>query len=198
LANEYLFKEYELCFQQLRFYDERQESLLKYLCTLTASIATAEFAIYQFLHGATLAFFRCESFLSGLVFFATVLLFSANLQNRLYFVLVARQINALRAHLMEAAGDGFTKNQLYTSTSFPALKPLSVHTLLLVSTALISALFAGASIYGLLSASPYGPVAGTCTAAVVLVAEAGGGIAYLMSCGKKSADHAIHHQKAKG
>ena len=45
MAHEYLLKEYELCFEQLRFYDQRQESLLKYAITLTSAIATAQFAI---------------------------------------------------------------------------------------------------------------------------------------------------------
>jgi hypothetical protein len=31
MEHEYLLKEYELCFEQLRFYDTRHESLLKYM-----------------------------------------------------------------------------------------------------------------------------------------------------------------------
>jgi hypothetical protein len=98
MANEYLLKEYELCFEQLRFYDTRQESLLKYLCSLTAAVATAQFAVYQLLHGATAEFLTCEGLLSGLVFTATALLYLAMLQNRLYFVFVARQLNAIRGY----------------------------------------------------------------------------------------------------
>jgi len=44
MANEYLIKEYELCFEQLRFYDERHEKILTYTFNLTAAAATARFA----------------------------------------------------------------------------------------------------------------------------------------------------------
>jgi hypothetical protein len=128
MAHEYLLKEYELCFEQLRFYDSRQESLLKYMFSLTSAVATAQFAIYQLLQGPTVGFFKCQALLSGLVFIATLLLFSAMLQNRLYFVYIARQLNAIRGYLMGAEAPEFKNNQLYTSTNFPALKPFSVHT----------------------------------------------------------------------
>lgn len=196
MANEYLLKEYEFCFEQLRFYDSRQESLLKYLCTLTSAIATAQFAVYQLLHGATVEFYRCEAITSGLVFIATVLLFLAMLQNRLYFVFIARQLNAIRGHLMTVAAEGFTKNQLYTSTNFPALKPLSVHSFQLVGSALISSLFAGAASYGLMASWSMTSVfckAGIVTTAALIV-EVGGGIIHLLQ-GTKSADKAIHHSK---
>ncbi|MGA9061339.1 MAG: hypothetical protein WB341_06695 [Terracidiphilus sp.] len=197
MANEYLMKEYELCFEQLRFYDARQESLLKYLCSLTSAVATAQFAVYQLLRGATTQFLGWEGILSGLVFIGTVLLYLAMLQNRLYFVFVARQLNAIRGYLMEFAADGFVKNQMYTSTNFPALKPLSVHTLQLIGAALISSLFAGASVYGLfafLSCKLNILMAGQ-ACLLVLAVEVSGGMLHLHFQGRKSADKAIHHAK---
>ncbi len=117
-------KEYELCFEQFRFYDERNESILKYIFSLASAVATAQFAIYKLFGSATTNFFLCLAFLSGLVFLATLLLGMAMLQNRLYFVFVARQLNAIRGYLMKAEAAEF-ENQLYTSTKFPALKPFS-------------------------------------------------------------------------
>jgi hypothetical protein len=194
MANEYLLKEYELCFEQLRFYDTRQEGLLKYLCTLTSAVATAEFAVYQLLHGATVEFFSCLALLSGLVFIATTLLFIAMLQNRLYFVFVARQLNAIRGHLMEVAAEGFEKNQMYTSINFPALKSVSVHTLQLLGAALISAIFAGASAYGLAAmlGCKLKIVAAGGAALLVFVVEAAGGMVHLHFQGQGTADSAIH------
>jgi hypothetical protein len=52
---------------------------------------------------------------------------------------------------MEVAADGFTNNQMYTSTNFPALKPASVHSIQLLCAVLISSLFAGAAAYGSLA-----------------------------------------------
>jgi hypothetical protein len=199
VANEYLLKEYELCFEQLRFYDARAESLLKYLCTLTSSITLALFAIYQLEHGATAGFYKCESFLCGLVSVATLLLILAMIQNRLYFVYVARQLNAIRGYLMKIAADGFEDNQMYTSTDFPALKPASVHSIQLLCAVLISSLFAGASVYGISAGSnqlinQYSLVA---VVSIVFVAEVIVSFVSLKES-KKTADSAIHHISAKG
>src|SRR5208337_3891264 len=182
MAHEYLLKEYELCFEELRFYDTRNDNLLKYTFSLTSAVATAEFAVYQLLKGPTTGFFGCGAILSGLVFIATVLLFLAMLQNRLYFVYMARQLNAIRGYLMEVAAEGFTNNQLYTSTSFSALKPFSVHTFQLLGAALISSLFAGASAFAIRPAFGCKPhiAIGSWTSILVLAVEVTGGIRYLI------------------
>jgi hypothetical protein len=158
MANEYLLKEYELCFEQLRFYDTRQEGLLKYLCSLTAAVATAQFAVYQLLHGATAEFL-------------------------------------IRGYLMKVAAEGFEKNQMYTSTNFPALKPLSVHTFQLLGATLISSLFAAASAYGLFAflSEKLNVVMAGAAFLVVFIVEAGGGILHLHFQGRSTADRAIHH-----
>ena len=96
MGSEYLLKEYELSFEQLRFYDQRQESTLKYIFSLTSAAATAEFAVYRLSKGPTGSFFEFQASLSGLVFVASLLLFMSMLQNRLYFVYVARQLNSIR------------------------------------------------------------------------------------------------------
>lgn len=196
MAHEYLLKEYELCFEQLRFYDTRHESLLKYSFSLTSAVATAQFGIYQLLHGATAAFFQCGAFLSGLIFITSALLFLAMLQNRLYFVYVARHINAIRGYLMEVEAKGFKGNQMYTSTDFPALQPLSLQTLQILGTALISSCFAGASAFAIRPAMGGEPrlTLGIWILLLALLLEVGGAIAYLESSGRKPADEAIHRR----
>jgi hypothetical protein len=199
MTHEYLIKEYELSFEQLRFYDTRHESLLKYTFSLTSAVATAQFGVYQFLHGVTVAFFGLGAILSGLVFISTALLFLSMLQNRLYFVFVARQINAIRGYLMEVAAEGFNNNQMYTSTDFPALKPLSLQTLLIFLTALISSGFAGASAFAIRPAFGWEPrvAIGIWTWALVLVVEVSGAVIYLRLAGGKRADEAIHGKNYK-
>lgn len=196
MGHDYLLKEYELCFEQLRFYDQRNESILKYISSLASAAATAQFAIYQYLHSATVGFFRCQAFLSGLVFLATLLLGMAMLQNRLYFVFVARQLNAIRGYLMRVEAGGFKNNQLYTSTNFSALKPFSVHTFQLLGAVLISSTFAGITAYAIRPAlgdeACILPAALTCL--FVLAAEAVGGATYLYRSSKKTADEAVHRQ----
>jgi len=200
MGHDYLLKEYELCFEQLRFYDERHESILKYIVSLASAAATAQFAIYQYLHGANIAFFWSLALLSGLVFFSTVLLAMAMLQNRLYFVYVARQINAIRGYLIRVAAGGFRDNQMYTSTDFPALKPFSVHTFQLLGAALISSVFGGVMAYALRPAMGYKPciAAGVAVSFLIFAGEVGGGARYLATQGRKKADEAVHRRPAGG
>lgn len=199
MSNQYLLKEYELCFAQLRFYDDRHDNLLKYLFSLTSAVATAQFAVYKLLEGPTFGFFACQAFLSTVVFIATLLLYLAMLQNRLYFVYTARQLNAIRGFLMLSEASEFNNNQLYTSTDFLAFKLSSVHTFQLIGAALISSLFAGMSSFASFAVvcgdTPIS--AGIGLAVIIGIMEIAGGIKYLSNSGKKTADDAIHGSEKK-
>jgi hypothetical protein len=194
MANEYLMKEYELNFEQLRFYDDKYSNTLKYLYTLSSAVSTALFAVYKLPNFSSQDFFGCQLFLSIVVFVATLLLYLTMIQNRLYFVFTARQLNAIRKFLMDNAAGTFKNNQLYISTNFSALKPSSVHTFQLIGAALISSLFAGISAYAISPAFGQKP----CIAAAILIfilialVEIFGGFWYLVANSKKSADQAIH------
>jgi hypothetical protein len=194
MTNQYLHKEYELCFEQLRFYDERHNTTLKFLFSLTSAVATAEFAIYKFLQGPTQGFFASQAFLSSVVFVATLLLYLSMLRNRIYFVYTARQLNAIRAYLMKTEAEEFNNNQLFTSTDFPALKILSVHTIQLLGVVIISSLFAGALAYAIGPTFYREPslLATILTFVLVAAAEMAGGIKYLSSISGKSADDMVH------
>ncbi|TMQ66456.1 MAG: hypothetical protein E6K77_01275 [Candidatus Eisenbacteria bacterium] len=189
----YLLKEYELCFEQLRFYDTRHEDLTKYLFSLTSGVTAAEFAILQFLKSTTPTFFASLAALSLIVFVATILLYVAMLQNRLYFVFVSRQINAIRRFLMTTGATDFTDNQLYTRTDLPAFRLRSLHTAHLVGAALVSSLFAGSMMYALVSSrtdvNP-GAIASITVCAVACV-EVVLGVVYLQSAGRESANELL-------
>lgn len=181
-SNGFLLKEYELCFAQLRYYDDRNTELLKYTYTLTSSVAAAQFAVFQLVKGPTSAFYLCQGFLGGLVFLATLLLYLAMIQNRLYFVAFARQLNAIRQYMLETASPGFRHNQLPTSTGICATNPFSAHTYLFIGVAVISSLFAAMTAYGLASAYRTHHVAVVAAIVVfcfVLIGEVVGGRVYL-------------------
>jgi len=194
LENQFLLKEYEFCFDQLRFYDNRQLGLMKYLLGLTSAVATAQFAIYKFLEAPTQGFFMCQSFLSFIVFVASVLLYLSMLQNRLYFVFTIKQINAIRKFLLETEAPAFKNNQLYTSTNFPSLKPFSVHTFQLIGASFISSLFSALIVYSFCSAvNEHNYISlSIVTFFFVSFVEIAGGMLYLILIGKKPADEAIH------
>jgi len=173
-------------------------SILKYLFSMTSAVATAQFAVYKFLQGPTTGFYGCQAFLSITVFVATLLLYLSMLQNRLYFVYIARQLNAIRGFLMESAAGSFRNNQLYTATEFPALKPSSVHTFQLIGAALISSMFAGLSAFAIYPAFGGKPCVASAVGVVVAVgaAEIVGGIKYLADTKTRIPDDVIHGRKA--
>jgi hypothetical protein len=196
-TNEFLHKEYELCFEQLRFYDERQSNLLKFLFTLTSTVAAAQYALYKLFASPTNDFFLCLAILSLVVVTGSLLLFLSMIQNRLNFVFMARQINAIRGHLLRHEAPMFTENQLYTKTDFSAIKPFSVHTYQLVGAAFIVSLFAGSASFAIAklagSSSPLCPTA--IVSVLFLIVTSIGGYQYLKTQGAKSADQAIHHEQ---
>lgn len=196
MPSEFLIKEYEMCFEQLRFYDTRQEELLKYMFTLTSAAAAAQFAVLQFLGKASTIFFSAQGFFCLVVFIATLLLYLMMLQNRLYFVFVTRQVNAVRKHLLETDAPTFGDNRMWLASDFPAFKWGSVHTFQMVGAVTISALFAAAAAFGCFQAVSCGSA--SLTAAIVFVvvglAEALGGALHLKRKGARSADEATHRR----
>lgn len=146
---EFLYREYQQCFEQLRFYDERQLSLLRYLFALVTAAVAGQFAVYKVVGDAGAQFFRCVAMLGALLLAATILVHIALVQNRLYFVFVARQINAIRRYLLAEESPSFRDNQLYTSTTFPAARFLSLHSYTLVCSAFLASLFCASIGYGL-------------------------------------------------
>lgn len=196
MSDEFLLKEYSCCYEQLRFYDTRSESILKYLFSLTSAVGTAQFAIYKFINDFSQGFYLWHFLLSIIVFIATLLLLCSLVQNRLYFVYTARQLNAIRGYWLTRIPD-FRDNQLYTSTDFPALKTRSVHTFIILGAAFLSSLFAASSIYS------FGPAFNAATGiryaigalAGVFLLEVTSCFLYLYFAGKKTADEAIHHKK---
>jgi hypothetical protein len=196
MPNEYLIKEYELCFEQLRYYDNRSVDLFKYLFTLSSAVGTAQFAIFKFVKTPTAGFFGCQAFLTAVVFVVTLVLFLSLVQNRLYFVFIAKQINAIRSYFLKYEAVEFKENQLYTSTDFRAFKLLSVHTFQLFCAAFISSLFAGIACFSAYPAFGYKPnfKIALIVFLIILITETFAGFIYLLNSSDKSADEVIHRQ----
>jgi hypothetical protein len=116
------------------------------------------------------------------------------LQNRLYFIFTARQLNAIRGFLLERGVPEFKKNQLYISTDVSAIKPFSMHTFQVIGSAIISSMFSAAAVYASLPIMNVKPKMSWPLLAFVLVAlvEIYYGYNYLRKRSKMTADKAIH------
>jgi hypothetical protein len=163
MTEEFLLKEYELCFEQLRFYDKREESILKYTFSIVSVVGTALFAVYKYLEEKRVPFpFGALAALSVLLFFITLLLFLAAVSNRYYFVTSARQVNAIRKYYLEKEknpeGFGTEKNRMWTDPKWKFLNYRSLHTYILLGVAVLSSVFAGVFAYAIGAASgcPWG------------------------------------------
>jgi len=149
MSSEFLYKEYECCFEQLRYYDTRHFDTLKYIFTLSSSASAALFALYNLFKLTSKEFYIFQSLLTLIVFVSTLILYLTMVRNRLCFVRVARQLNAIRGFLLETEAMGFTNNQLYTSTNTESFKLSSIHTLQLIGGGVFPSLFSAVTAYGM-------------------------------------------------
>lgn len=137
--NDFLQKEYEECFKQLRFYDDRHFNLLKYVITLAifyGIIISAIFGLYQ--QNLEL-FFQIQGILSFILVISIFLISMAMIQNRLYFIYPAKQLNEIRRKLTKGIDD--FKNQMYTKTNFSSFKIFSSQTIMIVLIYLINSVY---------------------------------------------------------
>jgi hypothetical protein len=192
MGNDYLYKEYELCFNQLQYYDSRQVDLLN------VSVTGALFALYKFLHGTNQLYFQCQMTVSVVVFVGSVLLFFAMVQNRLYFVFTARQINSIRGYLITNEVLGFTNmNRMYLDKDLPAVQIRSVHMLLLAGAAFLAGVFVASFVFALMRLTENYPASWWLSVVVFILVEVvliQSAIRYLNSQGKLDADKAIAEQ----
>lgn len=144
--SNFLETEYKECLSLIKYYDERQQSLIKFGAALSSAIPSILFGIYG-LKDMNMATFWYFSFLiSTVASISLLVIFLVMVQNRLYFIYPARQVNAIRAHLLMEIQD-FKTNQMYLSTNFSAFKLLSTHTLLNIFTCLQMGGFIGVGIF---------------------------------------------------
>lgn len=148
MKHDFLHNEYHECFEQMRFYDEKQFSLLKFAVSFSSSVATGLLAFYKFWGQITAIFWLASALIGSVVAVGLLLIFWKMVQNRLYFLYPARQVNALRVFLIENESPEFMKfNQMYISTDFSAVKDLSTQILMMIGGILLNAIFVAFSIF---------------------------------------------------
>jgi len=193
-SENFLIIEYQKCFEHLRYYDDRSLLLMRYLFTLTTSVATALFAIYKLKQTCDAQYYLLQSFMSLIVLIAILLLFLSMIQNRLYFVFIARQLNSIRKYFTEKHHPDFD-NQLYTTTNCPAFKLTSAHTFQIFGAATLCGLYAGLTIFSINKYFDFESgalVLATITFVLFTLFIWGSGSIYLFIKGSKKSDDAIH------
>ncbi len=155
----FLVSEYEQCFEQMRHYNDISISLTKFAFTGFVAITSGAFALFKYLEGEIYQSTVVGSILL-LTFFVGVIVMTLMLRNRVYFVVVTRQVNSLRNYFLSNMEVDYLKyNVCYTDSDFPrAFSLWSSYTLLLAMVALISGILGGVGSY--LIIAPYWKVEG--------------------------------------
>jgi hypothetical protein len=129
--DDFLKVEYEQCIGLIKYYDERQVSLLKYSAGLSSVVASIVLGLGEGGIGLPVASWR-TTLLASVASLSLAMLFLAMVQNRLYFLFPARQANALRRTFLMKASTRFpsSSNRMYLDSDFDAFQPRSAQALM--------------------------------------------------------------------
>ena len=147
--NDYLKSEYDQCFSLIKYYDDKHLSLVKYSVGLSSGIPAFLIAIFRFGPADIKAqIWALTGLVTLMTFLSLLILYVVLVQNRLYFIYPARQVNAIRKLYIEKMIDEECfHNQMYVSTKFNAWKWLSSQTLLILFVAFQIGVFLGVSVF---------------------------------------------------
>ena len=147
-AAAFLISEYEQCFEHMRHYDGIEISFIKFALTGYVALGSAMFALFKYMEGATYRDIVIGGILLSALCVGLVIL-TLMLRNRVYFVVVARQVNSLRNYFLNNMERDFIKyNKCYIDPYFPrAFSPFSTYTLLFTIVALLNGALGGLGSY---------------------------------------------------
>lgn len=194
VENDFLFKEYEECFAQVRVHDEAQKSMIGYTIAIASLVPTVLLALYQ-ISGEKInpIYWLLQSGVLFTTFIALFIVFIYLVQNRLYFIYPARQLNAIRQYFMEQNPD-FKNNQMYTEYKFSGFKWMSTHILILIGVAIITSIFWIGALFSFvvylgLNHNYWISLVSGIIIFITIITQAK---CYLSEKSKKSADNAVH------
>ncbi len=126
--DDFLKVEYQACLDLLKYYDERHVSLVKVTTAISSSVISLIFGFYTLSPSTHSYFWHFSAVLTGIAAIGLLTIFAAMVQNRLYFIYPARQVNAIRHSALSQLTVSFSNNQMYLTTDINPFKPLSLHT----------------------------------------------------------------------
>ena len=145
---EYLISEYQQCFEHMRHHNNISISLAKFVYTILAALGSGAFVLFKFLEGEVYQYLVVGSMLLfalviGIVFSALMV------KNRIYFIVVARQVNSIRSYIISRMELDFSKyNKCYLDSSTPkAFNLNSSYLLILFMISLLNGLLGGLGHY---------------------------------------------------
>ena len=135
--------EYKQCLASLKYYDDRHLSLLKFATGISSAVPPVVFALYNLDVETDLEYWNFVTFLSLITALGLSALFVAMIQNRLYSIYPARQVNSIRKSQFLGKNPPLFQNQMYTDVDINAFKWLSSQTLIDVFVSIQISFFFG-------------------------------------------------------
>lgn len=145
--SNFLENEYKECYSLLKHYDERHQSLVKFISGISGAIPSLLLSLYSLKNMDSIVFWKFTFIIFLVTTISLLALLMIMVQNRLYFIYPARQVNAIRTYHLAKEDNDFNNNQMYLSTTFNAFKFFSVHTLLNLFTSIQVGIFFGGSFF---------------------------------------------------
>ena len=135
--------EYKQCLASLKYYDDRYLSILKFATGISSAVPPVIFALYNLDIETDLEYWNFVTFLSLITALGLSALFVAMMQNRLYFIYPARQVNSIRKSQFLGKNPPIFQNQMYTDVDINAFKWMSSQTLMNVFVSFQISFFLG-------------------------------------------------------
>lgn len=192
--DEFTKVEYQACLDLLKYYDQRQASLLQFSALLSSAVGTAMLAIIKDSQVITVPFLQLLAIAAGATVVGLGAILAMMVQTRLYFVYPTRQVNAIRKAELARIGPVF-ETHMYVDTAFPAWKLRSAHAATLALVCIQIGVFAAVSAFAANGQLAFGisnflrsGSLGALIATLSFITAAN----YLSKNGTVSADHAVH------
>ncbi len=149
---EFLKSEYNQCFNQMRHYDVVAQSFNKFALTGYVAVISGLSALFKFLEAAAYRDIVIGG-LSLVAFFVGLVMLDFMVRNRVYYVIVARQVNSIRKYFLKNANAAkelyFVKyEKSYIDPRYPpAFHLSSTYTRLFILIAILNGGLFGAGLF---------------------------------------------------
>ncbi len=192
---DFLLKEYSEAYNHMRHYDNLELSFIKFVFTFDIGILSACITIYNYFKGTEKIVVKPLGIISLLGFAVGLIFLSLCVRNRVYFVIVTREVNRIRKYFNENMEGKFNFDEMYMNPLYPKyFNFMSTYSLSKYLIGLLNAILASIG-YSLLWCGVLG--FNVWVLIISFLVQTGFIIVYLKNKEGKKADEAIHGEKVK-
>jgi len=119
-ASRFLERDFNQCFEQMRYYDNQQWQICKFAFTDYTAAIGAAVGLYQLSLDRQMNLVTAALAILAVAAVLGIFLLALTVRNRVYYVLVTRYVNEHRQHFLEQKPLGFqNQTRMYTNPAQP-------------------------------------------------------------------------------